>query len=182
MWLFIVSLAMVFATVAIAYVVVRLQLVSEGDWRPPDSPGVPRILILSTILLVASSGTLWQASRVASRSAGPVAVGRWMLLTVLLVAGFLASQIAAWDQLVEANLSFNSSLYAWLFYILTGIHALHVLGGLGPLVLTTCHAFKGRYQGAPDRRRGLTYCGMYWHFLDVAWILLYALLLWGMGG
>ena len=181
MWLFIVSLAMVFATVAIAYVVVRLQLGSEGDWRPPDSPGVPRILVLSTALLVVASGTLWGATRSAVASRAPRVTGGWMLLTMLLVGGFLASQIIAWDQLVEANLSFNSSLYAWLFYILTGIHALHVLGGLGPLVLTTRNAFKGRYLGSAYDRRGLIYCSMYWHFLDVAWVLLYCLLLWGMG-
>ena len=60
-------------------------------------------------------------------------------------------------------------------------HALHVLGGLGPLVLTTRNAFKGRYLGSAYDRRGLIYCSMYWHFLDVAWVLLYCLLLWGMG-
>ena len=181
MALFLVSLAMVFATVVLAYIVVGLQLAQEGEWRPAGAPGLPNILLLSTGLLLGSSLTLGLASRSAARSATPARVGGWMLLTLALVVGFLITQAIAWTDLVEADLGFRSSLYAWLFYILTGVHALHVLGGLAPLCIVTRNAFSGRYAADRFARRGLVYCGMYWHFIDVAWVILYLTLLWGMG-
>ena len=182
MVLFLISLGMVFATVVIAYVVVGMQLAKEGDWRPPGSPGLPPILIASTFLMIGSSLTISLACRSAARSERPSRVGGWMLLTLCLVGGFLITQGIAWWILVELDLSFSSSLYAWLFYIMTGIHALHVLGGLGPLCVVTRHACSGRYTSDPVSRRGLVYCGMYWHFIDAAWIILYLALWWGMGG
>ena len=182
MVLFLISLAMLFATVVLAYVVVGLQLAQADDWRPAGAPGLPSVLILSTILLLGSSLTLGLASRSAARGGGPSEVGRWMLLTLCLVAGFLVTQGIAWVDLVEKDLLFQSSLYAWLFYVLTGVHALHVLGGIVPLCIVTRNAFKGRYSTRRFSRRGLIYCGMYWHFIDVAWLILYLTLFWGMGG
>ena len=182
MVLFLISLAMVFATVVIAYVVVGMQLAREGDWRPPGAPGLPHILIASTFLLLGSSGTISLAIRSAARSGSPARVGGWMILTLCLVGGFLVTQGVAWGILVESDLGFSSSLYAWLFYIMTGLHALHVLGGLGPLCIVTRHAYQGRYRSDPISRRGLVYCGMYWHFIDAAWVILYLTLWWGMGG
>ena len=182
MALFILSLAMVFATVVLAYIVVRMQLAQEGGWRPAGAPGLPNLLILSTVLLIGSSGTLGMATRTAARSGSPSRIGSWMVCTLCLVAGFLITQGLAWMILVQEDLGFRSSLYAWLFYIMTGLHALHVLGGLGPLCLVTRHAFAGRYSGGAFSRRGLVYCGMYWHFIDAAWVVLYLTLLWGMGG
>ena len=180
MVLFLISLAMVFATVVIAYIVVGLQLGQEGDWQPAGAPGLPPILLLSTILLLGSSITLGLAARFAARSRPAAQVGGCMAATICLVAAFLVTQGIAWTELVEAGLGFRSSLYAWLFYILTGLHALHVLGGLGPLCLATKNAFQGRYSNGPFSRRGLVYCGMYWHFIDAAWVILYLTLLWGM--
>ena len=181
MVLFLISLAMVFATVVIAYVVVGVQLGQVGDWRPSGAPGLPRILVVSTILLLGSSITISLASKAAAGAAAPSTVGRWMILTLCLVGGFLFTQGVAWADLVELDLGFTSSLYAWLFYIMTGLHALHVLGGLGPLCVVTRNAFKGKYTSDAYSRRGLVYCGMYWHFIDAAWVILYLALWWGMG-
>lgn len=179
MWIFLVSLGMVFAAVVVAYIVVRLQLVSEDDWKPEDTPGLGWLLVLSTVLLVGASGTLWGGTRAARSGGTGRTVGGWMAATSLLIVGFLVSQTFAWIDLWRANLVFDESLYAWTFYVLTGLHALHVIGGLGPLALTTRNAFLGRYGKEPTSRAGLLYCGMYWHFLDAVWLILYVVLLWG---
>ena len=94
--------------------------------------------------------------------------------------GFLVLQTLAWIDLVEENLVFDESLYAWMFYVLTGLHALHVVAGLPPAFVTTAHAYQGRYSTSRVSRAGLVYCGMYWHFLDAVWVVLYLVLLWGM--
>jgi cytochrome c oxidase subunit 3 len=138
-------------------------------------PPLPTTLLLSTGLLILSSGTIHIAV-VAARQ-GERSVGAWMLVTLILVLGFLASQWVAWESANRANMAFDRHLYAWTFYVLTVLHALHVLGGLPPLMLTTVRALRHRY--GPERLAGVTYCAMYWHFLDAAWIVLYITLLWG---
>ena len=179
MWIFLVSLGMVFAAVVVAYVVVRLQLVSEDDWKPEGAPGLGWLLVLSTVLLIGASCTLWGGSVAARNGRVGRTVGAWMLASCILIVGFLVNQTFAWIDLWRANLVFDESLYAWTFYILTGLHALHVIGGLGPLVLTTHNVFLGRYGKEATSRAGLVYCGMYWHFLDAVWLVLYVVLLWG---
>lgn len=179
MWLFLLTLAMVFATTIIAYVVVRLQLVSENDWKPEGAPGLPWLLTLSTVLLLLSSATMHGASRAVRLGSGGRAAGSWMVLTCFLIVGFLVCQTFAWVDLVRDDLLFDESLYAWLFFVLTGLHALHVLCGLPPLALVTVNCLRGRYGTDSVSRSGLMYCAMYWHFLDAIWVVLYLVLLWG---
>jgi cytochrome c oxidase subunit 3 len=182
MGLFLLSLGMVFAATIIAYVVVRLQLVAENDWKPEGAPGLPWLLLLSTFLLLFSSGTMHAAVLSARRGFPAARVGGWMAVTCVLALAFLVSQVIAWIDLFEANLIFDESLYAWTFYILTGLHALHVLCGLPPLVLTTRNAWRGDYGRDPVSRSGLFHCAAYWHFLDVVWVVLFLVLMWGTRG
>ena len=180
MWLFLGSLGMVFGATIFAYIVVRLQLVSEADWFPEDAPGLPWLLYVSTCMLLFVSGALVMANRLATQGGSPRAVGGWMIAAGVLILAFLGMQAVAWIDLVSNNLLFGQSLYAWMFYVLTGLHALHVLAGLPPAFVTTANAFKGRYTGLGANRAGLVYCGMYWHFLDGVWIALFLVLIWGM--
>ena len=180
MWLFLLSLAMVFGASIVAYVIVRMQLVSEDDWRPDNAPGLPSLLFVSTGILLVGSLTLALANRSASQGGSGSRVGGWMLVTCVFLFAFLVTQTIAWIELVQQNLMFDESLYAWMFYVLTGLHALHVIAGLPPAFVTTRHAFQGHYSTSKVSRAGLIYCGMYWHFLDAVWIVLYLVLLWGM--
>jgi cytochrome c oxidase subunit 3 len=175
MWLLIVTLAVIFASTILAYVFVRLSPMNAGNWPPPQMPPLPQGLVASTFLLVASSVTMHIALVAARR--GESAVGTWMVATLLLAFGFLGAQVFAWMAALEANMAFTKHLYAWTFYVLTVLHALHVVGGVVPMALVTRNATRGAY--GPDRLAGITYCAMYWHFLDVAWLALYATLLWG---
>ena len=77
---------------------------------------------------------------------------------------------------IGVGVGIQSNLWAWTFYVLTALHALHVLGGILPMAVVTRNALQHRY--TPENHRGVTYVGMYWHFLDVAWLGLYATLWW----
>ncbi|MCZ6542722.1 MAG: cytochrome c oxidase subunit 3, partial [Planctomycetota bacterium] len=63
------------------------------------------------------------------------------------------------------------------FYVLTGVHALHVIGGLIPLAAVTIRSFRNRYSSTDHA--AVRYCAMYWHFLDGVWIVLFATLMLG---
>ena len=177
MVLFLVSLVMVFAAAILGYVVIRLE--HEGSWPPPGMPGLSNLLIVSTIVIVISSGTMAAASHAARHNAKG-ALKRWIVPTLLLGVAFLVVQTIAWTELAKAHLDISEHLYAWSFYVLTGLHAAHVLGGVIPLAVVARRSFKGGY--TRTNYRGVAYMEMYWHFLGVAWLALYATLLWGSRG
>lgn len=170
MWLFLIALAVLFVSTILGYVYVRVD--NGSEFIPADAPPLPRLLLVSTAALMASSYTMQRALR--AGRAGGRGQGRWMLATVGLALGFLLMQAVAWYQMLEQHLHVSDSLYAWSFYVLTALHAAHVLGGLPPMLVTTARALRGRY--GPGNHRGLAYCALYWHFLDAVWLLLYATL------
>ena len=177
MVLFLVSLAMVFIAAILGYVVIRLEY--EGSWPPIGMPGLSNLLIASTIVIVVSSGTMATASH-AARNGNAGALKMWIVPTLLLGVAFLVVQTIAWIEMAKAHLDISEHLYAWSFYVLTGLHAAHVLGGVIPLAVVTRRSFKGGYTRI--NHRGVSYVEMYWHFLGVAWLALYATLLWGSRG
>ena len=173
MWLFIVTLAVLFLATILGYLVVRLNPDPAEPFIPDDAPPLPRLLLLSTGVLVASSATMHATVRAirAARRARASAMAGWTLALALL---FLGLQGWAWVDLWRANLRIQDSLYAWTFYVLTGLHAAHVIGGLIPLTLVWRRARATGY--TPEHPEGAVYCAMYWHFLDAVWIVLYATL------
>lgn len=173
MWIFIVVVAMVFAACILGYLVVRLEPEIGGEWVPAGSPGLPRALLVSTLLMLASSWTIQHALR-AVRMGHLHATHASIGWTLALAVAFLGVQCAAWVQLWRQSAAIDSSLYAWTFYVLTGVHALHVLGGLPPLMVVWRRSGARRYTAVAHD--GLTYCAMYWHSLDVIWLALYATL------
>ena len=101
-----------------------------------------------------------------------------MSMTLVLACAFLALQTFAWVTLWRQNIHFGDSLYAWTFYVLTGLHALHVLAGFVPLVRVWRKTARGAYsKGHPE---GIVYCEMYWHLLGAIWLVLYFTLWLGM--
>ena len=179
MWLFLLTVGMVFLTMILAYVIVRMQLIERGDWKPEGTPGLSVYLLLSTITVCLISLALYGAERSARLGGSSRRVGRWMISCCVLVTLFLASQFLAWWDLSARELIYDQSLYAWTFYLLTGLHAIHVLGGIPSLTLSTRSALLGRYGPSQVSRAGLTWCSMYWHALDAIWIILYVVLIWG---
>jgi cytochrome c oxidase subunit 3 len=173
MWLFLITLGVLFLATILGYLVVRMNPDPAEPFIPVDAPPLPRLLLLSTAALLGSSATMHatvRAIRAGARSRAASAAG----LTLLLALAFLAVQGWAWLDLWRSELRIDDSLYAWTFYVLTGLHAAHVIGGLVPLAIVCVRARGGHY--TPEHPEGAVYCAMYWHFLDGVWIILYATL------
>jgi cytochrome c oxidase subunit 3 len=154
----------------VAYVVVRLR---SGPWPPPGLPPLPSGLGVSTALLVAADVAL----ETAARSVVPLRPGRLrmtLMAALLLSLAFLGSQVACWIRFVMATSSVT--LYGWLFFFVTGLHAVHVLGGIVPLVIATVNAWHDRFPASRDG--AVRVCAVYWHFLGVVWLTIWLMLAW----
>jgi cytochrome c oxidase subunit 3 len=173
MLLFLASLGMGFAALIAGFFVLRHQ---AEVWPPPDTPPLPAWLWLSTALIVASSGSMHWAV-VGARGGRPRRLQLGMVLTLALAVAFLVSQVVNWGLALAARMPPDLNMFAVLFYLFTGLHGVHILAGLVPLTVVTIGAFRGRY--APDDHAGVRYCAMFWHFVDIVWVVMFAVLLLG---
>ena len=172
MKVFLLSLVAPFVAVILAYLLLRSR---APKWPPDGAPPLPASLWLSTgIILLASGVVHW--SLVAVRNDRPTQARIAMILAVLAGFGFLATQCVAWADLVEMHLLKDPELHMFssTFYILTGLHGLHVLGGLVLVVIVAVRTFLGCYWSL--HHPGVLYNTMYWHFIDGVWIVLFVVL------
>ena len=168
MALFLASLTVLFAASLAGYLVVRAR---ADAWPPPNAPSLPVGMWFSTILILASSVTIQGALSSVKRNRLGVVMGL-LLVTTLIGVCFLVSQVANWAWLISITSQVQTGLYLFTFYLLTGLHAAHVIGGLILLAVVTARAFRGRYSSS--FHPGVTYATMYWHFLDVVWLVMFA--------
>lgn len=175
-WILLASLSILFLASLGAYLATRAHVTGAqaGRWPPEGTPALPAGLWLSTLILLAGSATHHRALR-AARADHQATLCRMMTATLVLGLVFLASQVYCWRQLVAAQMPMNANLYAFTFYLLTGLHAAHVIGGVVVLFIVTARSYAGRYSSA--WHPGVLHSAMYWHFLDAAWILIFLVLL-----
>ena len=138
--------------------------------------------LVNTIVLVASSFTcqmgVFAAERLQPRRGGGVfAFGRWgmtewFLLTFLMGAFFVAGQATEYTMLVSEHVSLSSNAYGSAFYITTGFHGLHVIGGLVAFLFIIGRAFAAKRFGHYEATSAIV-TSYYWHFVDVVWIGLF---------
>lgn len=128
---------------------------SSSDWQ---AIYMPSILWVNTGILLSSSLML-EFARSAEKRLAPSMVRFWMTLATLLGLAFLFGQVMAWMDMAKHGVFLPSSPHASFFYLFTGLHALHLLGGLLVLVFGS-----------------LKLSAMYWHFLTVLWIILFAVI------
>ena len=162
------AILMLFAAFTSAYVV-RKGL--SDDWRATAFPG---ILWLNSMVLLASSFTLEKARRwrqVQARFQG------WWWATTGLGMIFLIGQIVAWQELVAGGVYVNTNPSSSFFYLLTGTHAVHLLGGVIALLYLSWRVWRRNSGGLGATALGVT--ALYWHFMDGLWIYLFLLLLIG---
>jgi cytochrome c oxidase subunit III len=100
----------------------------------------------------------------------------WLSLSVILGLAFLGGQLLAWRQLVHAGVYLPSTLHSSFFYVLTGIHGVHLAGGLIALGYVYQQGLAGNLR--PDRHESLKHGALYWHFMDLVWILVFFLVMW----
>ena len=169
LWVLMGVIGMLFFLFSSAYVM-RMAM---PDWRP--LPFVPAQLWLSTALLAAAS-LAWQLAWHAARGRGGAALRRAYGVACLCSLAFLASQLWAWRELDLAGLALNANPVNSFFYLITGLHGLHVVGGLVAAAWAGRDA--GRDAGHEPGSSGLMIqlCARYWHFLLGLWLAMFALL------
>lgn len=143
-----------------------------------SSVPVPSLLWLSTALIVVSSWTLERA-RAGLRADRYGLYARWLLRTLYLGLGFLASQSLALQQLVTQGMFMRYNPHSSLFYVVTVSHAVHLFGGLialGYLLLRAGLRLDDSPSGRAKVRRINVVTALYWHFLSVLWVCLFLLL------
>ena len=122
---------------------------------------------LATVVLVASSGTMHLAVQRAEKRDRDGAV-RWLVVTAGLGLVFIANQVYEY---ATATFHIDSDAYGSIFYLLTGFHGIHVVGGI-VFILVAAAVIGGDSSRAPAGSI-TTVCGYYWHFVDVVWIAVY---------
>lgn len=162
------SMTVLFVATIIGFWFTRLN---AAEFRAPGLPDLPHGLLFSTGLIVFTSFAIGSA-QLAVRKNRLEAVKRWLLAAAVLGGLFLLMQAANWFAMRPP--SDAPSLYIATFYILTGVHALHVLGGFVPLGIVVHHAAQRHYSSS--QHEGLSLCAQYWHYLGVVWLVLVAML------
>jgi cytochrome c oxidase subunit III len=170
MWIFLATLAVLFLAAIVGYLVVRHKAIA---WPPPGMPRLPAGLWLATLVLVAASATIDRSLR-AIREGARTASTRWLAATLVLGIAFLAVQSWNWWGLIRLHLTAGSNLYAFTFFMLTGLHAAHVVSGIALLAVVWVRALRGRY--GSGHHPGITYAAMYVHFLDAIWLVLFGVM------
>jgi cytochrome c oxidase subunit 3 len=155
------SISAFFAALVIAYVW-RAGMMSY--WQQVR---LPRVLWLSTALILASSVTLEIARRFFRRGEWRVA-DRLLLATATIGVAFLAAQLVAWRDLLAQGAYLMDNPHSAFFYLFTGLHAVHLMGGLIALFVVVF--------GRRKRRELVDVVAYYWHFLTVLWLILFEVL------
>ncbi len=163
-WLVLASVTMLFAALASAYIVNRAQ-------RMPIV--MPKVLWLSTAVILISSLTFEIARRALKRRAENK-FKLWIGVTTALGLGFLALQLMAWSELNAAGFYINKNLRSGYSYLFTGLHGVHLIGGLVALAFVTLR--KPEKWTVVRRRVAVDVTALYWHFLDGLWIVLFVML------
>jgi cytochrome c oxidase subunit 3 len=167
MLLFIISEVMVFGAFFTAYFFIRI-VAQPGGWFPIDGKDLPvAVAGVNTAILVSSSLTLhWAQTSIKNGNRFGLQAG--MTATFLLGLTFLFIQI---NEYVHIGFAPQDNAQATVFFSLTGLHGAHVTIGLILLGMVTIRSFRGHF--SPEHHHGVEIPGIYWHFVDVMWIVVY---------
>jgi cytochrome c oxidase subunit III len=165
MLLFIISEVMIFGAFFTAYFFIRV--VNHDPW-PAIRTVIPESVAgVNTAILLSSSITLHWAL-VSVKRGNRFGLKAGMLSTFLLGLTFLTVQI---NEYIHVGFAPKDSAQASVFYSLTGLHGAHVFIGLCLLLMITIRAFRGHYSA--EAHRGMEVPGIYWHFVDIMWIIVF---------
>jgi cytochrome c oxidase subunit III len=170
MIIFLISEGMLFAGLIGAYIVLRL---SEEVWPPAGAPALPVLLTgINTVFLIASSVTYHFAESAVQKGKSGLGL---LFVTIVLGTIFLGVQAYEWTHLYHEGLWFNTwGTYGSSFFVMTGFHGAHVL--IGVLLIIWCflkQALTRCY--TPTNHISLQNVALYWHFVDVVWLFLFAI-------
>lgn len=167
MWIFLVSVMMLFVAMTSAYVVKK----SDGNWLLFD---MPQAFLFSTVLIIISSATMHWAFLATKRNQ-LLQIRAALGLTFVFGVLFLVSQWAGWKQLVNQDVFWVGNVSGSFMYVLTGLHAAHLLSAFIYLLWVFVMAFK--YKVHSKSLLNIEMCATYWHFLGGLWLYLYLFLI-----
>ena len=167
LWLFMVTVVMLFAAFTSAYIVRQ----SEGDWL---QFALPQAFWITSGIIILSSITMHWAY-VSAKKDNLDAVKLAMGITTLLGIAFLVGQFIAWGELVDRNVYFVGNPAGSFVYVFSGLHGVHLVGGVVFLLIVLIQTF--RYKVHAKSLDQIEMCATYWHFLDGLWLYLFLFLL-----
>jgi cytochrome c oxidase subunit 3 len=164
--LFIISEAMLFGSFFTAYFFVRA--VQGGDWPPEPFSFPVNVAAMNTIILVTSSFTMHYALHSIKRG-NRIGLQVGLATTFAMGAVFLGTQI---NEYFKAGFAISDGAFASVFYGLTGLHGAHVFVGLTLLAIMNIRTLRGHF--TPEAHMGVECAGIYWHFVDIMWIIVFS--------
>lgn len=163
LWLFLVTVVMIFAALTSAYIVRK----GEGNWLDFDLPDL--FYYTSGIILLSSITMQWAYYAAKKDNLDVVKIA--LSITSVLGVAFLVGQVYAWGNLVDIQVYFVGNPSGSFLYILTGLHGLHLISGIIFLIIVLISTFKYKVHSKSLTR--IEMCATYWHFLDALWLYLF---------
>jgi cytochrome c oxidase subunit 3 len=164
LWIAIASMVMVFGAFTSAYIVRR----AAGNWLEFK---LPDVFFVSTAVILLSSITL-HLSYSGFKAGNEKRYKVMMIATALLGLAFVVLQYKGWEALNEIGATFTVNPSSSFIYVISGLHAAHVLGGIAALGVALVHAFVLPYKPTLRRRQRFELVVQYWHFVDLLWVYL----------
>lgn len=190
MWVFLGSEVMFFTALIGSYIILRVG--TPEAWADPNEILAVPITAVNTFLLICSSVTMVKAFASVQED-NQEALKWWLVATVVIGTAFVGVQMYEYSQLVHegfvpsgyvpgselaeraahGELPASVGIYGSSFYTMTGFHGFHVSAGVICMSFVTWKAFRGKYSAADHR--GVEVIGLYWHFVDLVWIILFTI-------
>ena len=166
LYLFIASIIMIFAAFTSGYIVRR----AEGNWLMFD---LPAMFNISSIIIVLSSVTMqWAVFAASKNQIGTLKLA--MSITFLLGLVFCVTQFLGWAEMVEIGVYLTGNPSGSFVYVISLVHALHLIGGLVYITIVFVKTFQLKIHS--QNMNTIEMCAVYWHFLDVLWLYLFTFL------
>jgi len=169
MWLFLGSECLLFGGLISTYMLYRGR--HSGNLGPDQIFDIPFTSVSSFVLLMSSLTMVLAVSAAQRKDERNTRV--WLTITALLGATFVGGQVYEFTTFYDEGLGYTTSLFASSFYTLTGFHGTHVTVGIIMLLALVFMLRKNRVTG--DRAEVVELVGLYWHFVDIVWIIIFTL-------
>lgn len=161
------SITMLFMALFVSYSILRIQF---GMWSKPGTGSLPFILgVVNTVILLGSSWTYYKGQQYA-KAGNRRQVKQWLGLTLGLGVVFLLTQLNLWRILIDSGMTVHSDIVGSVFYMLTGMHGLHIVAAIAALGWAIVQSTS---VSETVEVRPIKLVGLLWHFLDFLWICLF---------
>lgn len=169
LWAAMASITMMFGAFTSAYIVKQ----AAGNWLEFS---MPNQFYISTVVILLSSYTLHSSFR-NYKAGNEILYKRLLIASLVLGLLFVVLQYYGWSELYTRGVDLKGNVSGSFFYLLSGIHALHVLGGIAAMIVALIHAFTLKFNITDIRINRFDLVINYWHFVDFLWLYLFIFLL-----